>query len=89
VANHPAALKRHRQSQRRRLHNRAVKTQLRHLVRAVRAAIATGDTAAATRTLVQASRALQKAASKGVIHRNAAFRRISRLSATVSRRPDG
>jgi len=83
VANHPSALKRHRQSEKRRLRNRTVKTQLRHLVREARTALTGGSKDAATQTLARAVRALDKAVSKGVLHRNTASRKIARLSRAV------
>ena len=83
MANHPSALKRHRQSEKRRLRNRAVKTRLRHFVRAVRAVVASRDPAAAAQTLAQASRELAKAVTKGVLHPNSAARKISRLARAV------
>ena len=83
MANHPSALKRHRQSEKRRLRNRAVKTHLRHLVRAVRTAVESRDPAAAAQTLARASRELDKAVTKGVLHRNSAARKISRLAHAV------
>jgi len=83
VANHPSALKRHRQSEKRRLRNRALKTHLRHLVRAVRTAVASRDPASAAQTLARASRELDKAVTKGVLHRNSAARKISRLAHAV------
>ena len=84
MANHPSALKRHRQSEKRRLRNRAIKTRLRHLVREVRTALSTRDADAATKTLATATRALDKAVTKGVLHRNSASRRISRLAHAVN-----
>ena len=83
MANHPSALKRHRQSEKRRLRNRALKTHLRHLVRAVRTAVASRDPAAAAQTLARASREIDKAVTKGVLHRNSAARKISRLAHAV------
>lgn len=83
VANHKSALKRHRQSERRRVRNHAIKTRVRHLVREVRAAVQAKDVPAATATLGAASKALAKAASKGVLHRNNASRRIARLAHAV------
>jgi len=83
VAEHPSALKRHRQSVKRRLRNQAVRTQLKHLVRAVRAAIAARDSKQAADTLSRATRALDKAVTKGVLHRNTAARKISRLALAV------
>jgi small subunit ribosomal protein S20 len=84
VANHPSALKRHRQSEKRRLRNQALKTRLRHIVRDVRTAISAGDKDAAAKTLASAERALRKAATKGVVHRNSAARKVSRLAHAVS-----
>ena len=84
MANHPSALKRHRQSEKRRLRNRAVKTRLRHLVREVRTALASRDADAAAKSFVTAERALDKAVTKGVLHRNSAARRISRLAHALS-----
>ena len=84
MANHPSALKRHRQSERRRRRNHAIKSELRRLVRAVRSAVDAKDAAAAEQTLRRASRALDKAVTKGVLHRNNAARRISCLAHGVS-----
>ena len=83
MANHPSALKRHRQSEKRRLRNRAVKTRLRHLVREVRTALSARDAGKASESLARASRALRKAVTKGVLHRNTASRRIARLARAV------
>jgi small subunit ribosomal protein S20 len=84
VANHPSALKRHRQSEKRRLRNRAVKSRLRHLVREVREAVATKNPDTAAKSLAVAGRALDKAVTKGVLHRNNAARRIARLAHAVA-----
>jgi len=84
VAEHPSALKRHRQSEKRRRRNLAVKTRLRHLVREVRTALAGKDAEIASKHLAEAARALDKAVTKGVLHRNNAARRITRLARAVS-----
>jgi small subunit ribosomal protein S20 len=83
VAQHASALKRHRQSEKRRQRNKHLKTHLRHIVRSVRATVDQKDPKAAAESLAVASRALAKAASKGVIHRNAAARKTARLSRAV------
>ena len=83
MANHASALKRHRQTVKRTVRNQALRTRLRHLVRAVRQAIAGKDAAQAVDTLQRATQALDKAVTTGVIHRNAASRKISRLSHQV------
>lgn len=85
MANHPSALKRHRQSEKRRLRNQAIKSRLRNLVREVRSALETRDKAAAKQTLARAARAIDKAVTKGVLHRNNASRKVSRLAVAVSR----
>ena len=89
MANHPSALKRHRQSEKRRLRNRAFKTRLRHLVRDVRTALSARDTDAAAKTFATAARELDTAVTKGVLHRNSAARRISRLARAVSQLQTG
>jgi len=61
-----------------------VKTRLRHLVREVRTAIAGKDVEVASKQLGEAARALDKAVTKGVLHRNNAARRITRLARAVS-----
>jgi small subunit ribosomal protein S20 len=83
VAQHASALKRHRQSEKRRSRNKALKTQLRHVVRTVRTSVDQKDAKGANAALEGAVRALAKAATKGVIHRNAASRKISRLTRAV------
>src|SRR5262249_21368220 len=85
VANHPSALKRHRQSEKRRVRNRAVKTRLRHLIRDVRDLVETRNHDAAAKSLAVATRALDKAVTKGVLHRNNPARRIAGLARDVSR----
>ena len=84
MANHPSALKRHRQSEKRRLRNRAIKSRIRNLVREVRTAISSKDSEAAAKRLAGAARALDKAVTKGVLHRNNASRRIARLAHAAS-----
>jgi small subunit ribosomal protein S20 len=85
VANHPSALKRHRQSVKRHSRNQAIKSRVKNLVRAVRDAVRGGDTSAARQRLAQATKALDKAVTHGVFHRNNASRRIARLTKAVGR----
>jgi small subunit ribosomal protein S20 len=89
VANHASALKRHRQTEKRTVRNQAIRTRLRHAVRTVRRAVAGGDLAAAETGLRAATRALDKAVTKGLIHRNNASRRIARLARVVSQLKTG
>jgi small subunit ribosomal protein S20 len=81
---HASALKRHRQSEKRRQRNQAIKTRLRHLVREVRTAVTGRDSAAAKEHLARAERALQKAVTKGLLHKNNAARKAARLALAVN-----
>ena len=85
MANHPSAEKRNRQRMKRTDRNRAVSSTVRTLVKRVRTALHAKDKAAATTALKEATVALDKAASKGVVHRKAASRTIGRLAAQVHR----
>jgi small subunit ribosomal protein S20 len=80
VIKHPSAEKRHRQSLTRHARNQAVRSRVRTFVRRVRESIAAGDAAAAAAQLQAAARALDKAVTKGVLHRNTASRKIARLT---------
>ena len=83
MANHPSAEKRNRQRIKKTLQNRAVLSSVRTLVKRVRIAIGAKDKAAAKVALVTATRALDKASTKGVVHCKAASRTVSRLSAQI------
>ena len=80
MPNNASAKKRMRQEQKRRLHNRSVKSIVRTQVTKARAAIASGEDFEAAEAAVRAAASeLDRAAKKGVIHRNNAARRKSRL----------
>ncbi len=80
MANHKSALKRIRTSERRRLRNRLVVNSTRTAIKKARASIQTGGDVNAVRVdVVDAIRKLDKAASKGILHKNNASRRKSRL----------
>ena len=83
MATHKSAEKRHRQNEKRRVRNHALKSQLRTLVKRVLTAVEKKDAAAAETELRVAARALDKAVTKGVLHRNSAARKISRLAHAV------
>ncbi|HEY6101465.1 MAG TPA: 30S ribosomal protein S20 [Anaeromyxobacter sp.] len=84
MANTVSAEKRNRQAQKRRGRNVQVRTGVKSAVKKVREALEKGDAAAAKQALAAAERALDKARAKGVLHRNAASRRISRLAKAVA-----
>ncbi len=80
MANIKSQIKRNTTNEKRRLRNKAVKSELKTVVRQFRDAAASGDAAAAGTALVVASRKLDKAASKGVIHSNQAANRKSAMA---------
>jgi small subunit ribosomal protein S20 len=59
--------------------NKTPRTRMRSLVRTVEEAIASGDKAAAREALKAAQPHIMKAAAKGIVHRHAASRKVSRL----------
>ncbi|HEX5331415.1 MAG TPA: 30S ribosomal protein S20 [Cellulomonas sp.] len=83
MANIKSQIKRIGTNEKARLRNKAVKSELKTHVRRVREAVAGGDKDAATVALVSASRKLDKAASKGVIHANQAANKKSALAKAV------
>jgi small subunit ribosomal protein S20 len=80
VANIKSQIKRNRQNEKRRLRNKAVKSSLKTAIRKFRETAATGDVEASAAQLRQASRSLDKAVSKGVIHKNQAANRKSAIA---------
>jgi len=83
VANIKSQIKRIRTNELARQRNKAVKSALKTSVRRVRAAIDSGDKAAAQTQLAAASRSLDKAVSKGIIHPNQGANRKSALAQQV------
>ena len=79
MATHASALKAHRQSLKHREHNRQFRSRLRSALKSIRASIESNDLAAAKSALTQTISLIDKMASKGIIHRNAAARYKSRL----------
>jgi small subunit ribosomal protein S20 len=84
VANIKSQIKRIRTNEKARLRNKAVKSELKTCVRRVREAVAGGDKDAAGVALVTASKKLDKAVSKGVIHANQAANKKSALAKAVN-----
>lgn len=84
VANIKSQIKRIKTNEKARLRNKAVKSELKTYVRRVREAVAAGDKEAAGTALAAASRKLDKAVSKGVIHQNQAANRKSALAQAVN-----
>ncbi len=84
MANHKSAIKRARQSEDRRLRNRSRKTRMKNVVRKLEEAIGSKSGEAAVESLKLAVSVIDKTAAKGVIHRNTASRKISRLTRKVN-----
>jgi small subunit ribosomal protein S20 len=84
VANIKSQIKRNRQNEKRRLRNKSVRSQVKTQAQKVDAALAEGRTDEATERLRETTRMLDAAASKGVIHRNTAARRKSKLARRVA-----
>lgn len=80
MAKSPSVLKRARQAEKRRLRNRMVRSQVRTAIKKFYHSLAEGDRVKAQQAYFQASRIIDKAASKGVLHKNNAARKKSRLS---------
>jgi small subunit ribosomal protein S20 len=80
LANHKSALKRARQSEERRLRNKAVRTRVKSVTKQVRldAAENPGDATAASLKIAQST--IDNAAKKGVLHKRTAARKVARLA---------
>lgn len=85
MANIKSQKKRILTNEKRRQRNQAVKSELKTYVRRTREAIAEGEVEKAQEELRAASRKLDKAVSKGVIHKNQAAQRKSKLAAQVNK----
>lgn len=83
MANTKSAVKRMRQNERRRVRNRALRSKLRTTVKTARAAGAEPGTDR-TALVAEAIRTLDKAVTKGVIHRNTAARKKSALARSLA-----
>lgn len=89
MPNTKSAKKRHRQSLDRRARNRAAKSTLKTLVKKVRGELESGNVTQAQEDYKAAVKKLDQTASRGIIHRNAAARVKSRLSAALKRAKSG
>lgn len=83
MANSPQSKKRARQNEKRFAVNKARRSRIRTFLRKVEEAIASGDKEAATAALRAAQPELMRGVTKGVLHKNTAGRKMSRLSARV------
>ena len=87
MANHPSALKRHRQSQKRRLINQMNRHRLKTELKKLRAAIAGGKSADAKALLPKTFGVIDKSVRNGVIKKNTAGRYKARLAKRINALP--
>ena len=85
MANIKSQIKRNRQNEKRRLRNRTVRSEMNTRTKAALAAVEHDDAEAADETLRLAIKRIDKAAAKGVIHKNTAARRKGRLVREIER----
>lgn len=83
MANSPQAKKRVRQTARRTAVNKARRSRIRTYIRKVEEAIASGDQGAARDALKHAQPEIMRGANKGVMHKNTASRKVSRLNSRI------
>ena len=84
MANSPSSKKRALQAERRADMNKARRSRMRTFVRKVEEALASGDSTAAQAALRDAQPEIMRGVSKGVVHKNTASRKISRLAGRVN-----
>ncbi|MEU5805533.1 30S ribosomal protein S20 [Streptomyces sp. NPDC059851] len=84
MANIKSQIKRIKTNEKARLRNKSVKSELRTFIRKANEAVVAGDVEKATAAARVASRKLDKAVSKGVIHKNAAANKKSALASKVA-----
>jgi small subunit ribosomal protein S20 len=84
MANTKSAKKAARQIARRTMINKARRSRVRTTVRKVEEAISAGDRSAALAAMAEAEPVIVRAAQKGIVHRNAARRKVSRLAHRIA-----
>ena len=84
MASHKSALKRAKQDEVKRIRNKSYKTKVKKAIKEVRTAVADNSAEQSKQSLVKAVSIIQKTASKGIIHKNQAARKISRLTRQVN-----
>ncbi len=84
MANHKSAIKKMRQDEVRRIRNKGYKTRFRNVVKKVEAAINERDKETAQQAFQEAVSVIDTIASKGIIHKNTAARKKSRLAKRIN-----
>lgn len=85
MAIHKSVLKRQRQADKQQIINKSAKSMLKTLAKKVEQAVEAKNADVAKVAMVQAMKAFDTAASKGILHKNTASRKISRLSIKVKK----
>lgn len=85
MANHKSAIKRAKQSELRRQRNRSQKTRMKTAIKGLEQAVAGGNPEAIREQLKATTSMIDKTAGKGVIHKNRASRKISRLTQRINK----
>ena len=83
AARHKSAIKRHRQSEKRRVYNQSIRSNVKTYIKKVLKAVEGKKTTEAQDLLKQTMKVIDKAAAKGVLHKRNASRKIARLSKRV------
>jgi small subunit ribosomal protein S20 len=84
LANHKSAIKRAKQNELRRVRNRSRRTRMKHVMKNLEDALASNNSELAASRLKEVVSTIDKTAGKGVIHKNHAARKISRLTQRVN-----
>ncbi|MDE5966340.1 MAG: 30S ribosomal protein S20 [Lachnospiraceae bacterium] len=85
MANIKSAKKRVKVIEKKTLRNKMIRSEVKTVIKKLEAAIASGDKAAAQAALLAATSKLDKAAAKGVYHKNMVSRKVSRMAAAVNK----
>jgi small subunit ribosomal protein S20 len=85
VATHKSAVKRQKQTEKKHLINKSIKSALKTLAKKVEQAVEAKNTDLAKESLIKAMKAYDKAASQGILHKSTSSRKISRLSTKVGK----
>ena len=84
MATHKSAIKQEKQSKKRKMRNTKIKSYVKTVIKRARKSVGEKDIEIATQALAKAIPAIDKAASKGIIHKKTASRKISRLTKRVN-----
>ena len=84
MANHKSAIKRIRQNHKKEQRNRFYRTRIKNMTKAVREAVKSGEVESANSTFRTLNKEFHKYVSKGVLKKNSASRKVSRLNILVN-----